>query len=84
MNNPEQRPTHRPLPDAELRYVSYSLGVQFHPPVKLGSYRQGGILRPGWLGLLIPVGQRSMTTVGSFRNLSEMAASFALSFKSRP
>ncbi len=40
MNNPEQRPTHRPLPDAELRYVSYSLGVQFHPPVKLG--RQAG------------------------------------------
>ena len=40
MSSAEHAPTHRPLPDAKLRFVGYSLGLQFHPPVKLG--RQAG------------------------------------------
>jgi len=40
MSNAEHKPTHRPIPNARLQFVGYFLGVQFHPPVKLG--RQAG------------------------------------------
>ena len=34
MSDAGQERTHRPLPDT-LRYISYLLGLQFHPPLKL-------------------------------------------------
>ena len=34
MSNAEHIPTHLPKPET-IRYISYSLGLQFHPPLKL-------------------------------------------------
>jgi hypothetical protein len=35
MNDAEHKPTHRPLPDAEIQPLGYLTGLQFHPPIKL-------------------------------------------------
>ena len=40
MSDAERGPTHRPQPDAKLDFIAYSLGLQFHPPLKLT--RQAG------------------------------------------
>ena len=40
MSSADHEPTNRPPPEANLEFIAYFLGVQFHPPVKLG--RQAG------------------------------------------
>jgi hypothetical protein len=40
MSSAGREPSNRPLPEANLEFIAYFIGIQFHPPVKLG--RQDG------------------------------------------